>query len=96
MRSDQQNENSQDPALNVTGAEAGELKSTDSSAPSSLECRSTGPRTQSGKDRSKQNSFKHGIFSKEVVLKSESQADFCVLLITLNDYFLLGLSVRCP
>jgi hypothetical protein len=41
--------------------------------------RSTGPRTQQGKERSKRNSITHGIFSN-VVLKSESQADFDALL----------------
>src|SRR5258706_3607238 len=41
--------------------------------------RSTGPRTQQGKERSKRNSIKYGIFSSVVVLKSESQADFDAL-----------------
>ena len=36
----------------------------------------TGPRTQQGKDRSKHNALRHGIFSKVAVLKSESQAEF--------------------
>jgi hypothetical protein len=43
-------------------------------------CKSTGPRTQQGKERSKHNAITHGIFSKAVVLKSESQADFDALL----------------
>jgi hypothetical protein len=46
--------------------------------------RSTGPRTEQGKERSKRNSITHGIFSN-VVLKSESQADFDALLKALYD-----------
>src|ERR1700682_6504753 len=42
--------------------------------------KTTGPRTQLGKERSKHNAVKHGIFSKVVVLKGESQAEFDVLL----------------
>jgi hypothetical protein len=41
---------------------------------------STGPRTQQGKERSKRNSIKYGIFSDVVVLKSEPKADFDALL----------------
>lgn len=40
----------------------------------------TGPRTQQGKDRSKSNAITHGIFSKAVILKGESQTDFDALL----------------
>jgi hypothetical protein len=40
----------------------------------------TGPRTQQGKERSKRNAVTHGIFSKAVVLKGESQAEFNALL----------------
>jgi hypothetical protein len=47
--------------------------------------RSTGPRTPQGKERSKRNSIKYGIFSSVVVLKSESQADFDALLNNLLD-----------
>jgi hypothetical protein len=46
----------------------------------SLVRRGTGPRTQQGKDRSKGNAITHGIFSKAVVLKGESQSDFDALL----------------
>jgi len=41
---------------------------------------STGPRTPEGKERSKQNVLKHGIFSKVVVLKGESRAQYESLL----------------
>jgi hypothetical protein len=40
----------------------------------------TGPRTKQGKERSKHNAVTHGIFSKVVVLKGESQAEFDALL----------------
>jgi hypothetical protein len=40
----------------------------------------TGPRTQQGKERSKHNAVTHGIFSKVVVLKGESQTEFDALL----------------
>ena len=46
----------------------------------SLVRKATGPRTQQGKERSKHNAITHGIFSKAVVLKGESQADFDALL----------------
>lgn len=42
--------------------------------------RSTGPRTKQGKERSKRNSIKHGIFSKALLLESESAAEFDRLL----------------
>ncbi|HEX4166770.1 MAG TPA: hypothetical protein VHZ55_14995 [Bryobacteraceae bacterium] len=37
---------------------------------------STGPRTPEGKQRSSQNSFKHGLYSKALVLPHESAAEF--------------------
>jgi len=42
--------------------------------------RSGGPRTQEGKENSKHNALKHGIFSQVVVLQGESRADFDSLL----------------
>jgi len=41
--------------------------------------KSTGPRTQRGKDKSKNNALKHGMFSKPVVLEGESQSEFRAL-----------------
>ncbi len=38
--------------------------------------KSTGPRTQAGKDRSKRNGITHGIFCNQIVLSDESQNDF--------------------
>ena len=40
----------------------------------------TGPRTPRGKQNSKHNALKHGIFSKMVLLKGEPQAEFDALL----------------
>lgn len=45
----------------------------------------TGPRTQQGKDRSKNNALRHGIFSKVAVLNGESQGEFDSLLKKLRD-----------
>jgi hypothetical protein len=42
--------------------------------------RKGGPRTAQGKEQSKYNALKHGIFSKVVLLKSESRAEFDSLL----------------
>lgn len=44
----------------------------------------TGPRTAAGKERTKNNALKHGIFSKAVFWGSESQPIFDALL---NEYF---------
>jgi hypothetical protein len=45
--------------------------------------KSSGPRTPQGKERSKQNALKHRIFSKAILLKGESRADFQSLRIGL-------------
>ncbi len=47
----------------------------------------TGPRTQRGKQKSKSNALKHGIFSKVVLLKDEPQAEFDSLLRGLRNDF---------
>jgi hypothetical protein len=57
-----------------------EQSSTNLVGQSSVTRRATGPRTPQGKERSKNNAVRHGIFSRVVVLKSESQAEFDVLL----------------
>jgi hypothetical protein len=58
-----------------------------SAAKSSASRRATGPRTKQGKDRSKNNALKFGIFSKVVVLPGESPEEFNALLAGLRDYF---------
>jgi len=45
---------------------------------------STGPRTEEGKTRSSQNSLKHGVFAKTIVLPGESQEEFDTLLAGLH------------
>jgi hypothetical protein len=47
----------------------------------------TGPRTARGKERSKRNAVKHGIFSKIIVLPDESKAEFDSLLKGLHEDF---------
>jgi len=47
--------------------------------------KSTGPRTAQGKERSKLNALKNGLFSKAVLLKGESRAEYLSLLNGLRD-----------
>jgi hypothetical protein len=49
-------------------------------SPSLVPRKSTGPRTPQGKERTKRNALRHGIFSSVVVLKGESQVEFDALL----------------
>jgi len=49
--------------------------------------RATGPRTRQGKERSKYNALKHGVFSAQVVLPDESKAEFHALLDGLRNDF---------
>jgi hypothetical protein len=42
--------------------------------------KSTGPRTDSGKARSRRNSIKHGLLSKELVLNWEDEKEFSKLI----------------
>jgi hypothetical protein len=49
--------------------------------------KSTGPRTPQGKERSKFNARKHGLFSKAVLLKDESRAEYDALLNGLMEDF---------
>src|SRR6266481_2723488 len=48
--------------------------------------KSTGPRSAQGKQRSKYNALKHGIYSKAPLLKDESRARFQSLLHELQGY----------
>jgi hypothetical protein len=67
--------------IGTSGSAAGN----DRGSSSSLARTATGPRTPRGKDRSKRNALKHGIFSKMVLLRGESQSDFDSLLSGLRD-----------
>ena len=49
------------------------------------QARGRGPRTPQGKQKSKRNAQKHGIFSQAVLLKGESRADFDSMLSKLRD-----------
>jgi hypothetical protein len=53
----------------------------------SLAKAATGPRTSEGKNRSKYNAVKHGIFSKVLLVKDESKGEFDPLLDGLADHF---------
>jgi len=57
----------------------------DKARSSALADRATCSGRPAGKDRSKRNALKHGIFSKMVLLRGESQADFDSLLSGLRD-----------
>ncbi|MEO7145146.1 MAG: hypothetical protein ABI165_16740, partial [Bryobacteraceae bacterium] len=48
---------------------------------------STGPKTEAGKDASKNNAFKHGLTSKQIVLRSEDPEAFDQLRTGLIDEF---------
>ena len=49
--------------------------------------RAAGPRTRQGKEKSSRNSLIHGILSKAVVLKGESQDEYDALLNGLREHF---------
>jgi hypothetical protein len=69
-----------------TSIERDHLSSNSEIAPSTTSIRrGTGPRTLKGKDRSKQNATKHGIFSGSVVLKDESRSEYESLLRSLSE-----------
>jgi hypothetical protein len=76
-----QNLSSSEPTASRAPKNGSNGKSTASGPGStSIVCKPTGPRTQLGKERSKHNAVKHGIFSKVAVLNCESQAEFDALL----------------
>lgn len=52
-----------------------------------LASKAAGPRTKEGKERSKHNAIKHGIFSKIVLLKDESRSEFNAVLNGLRNDF---------
>jgi hypothetical protein len=56
-------------------------------APTERAQKSGGPRTQQGKENSKNNATTHGIFCKVAVTKGESRAEFQNLLNGLRNYF---------
>lgn len=74
------------PALEIERSSPQRLAGKKVSA-TSLARRITGPRTPQGKERSKSNALKHGIFSEAVVLKGESHAEYQSLLKGLQEAF---------
>src|SRR5229473_8309256 len=62
--------------------------SKENKSPSLVPRKSTGPRTPQGKERTKRNALRHGIFSSVVVLKGESQVEFDALLNGLRNCYL--------
>ena len=54
---------------------------------SSFTRRATGPRTPQGKERSKFNARKHGLFSKAILLQNESRTEYDALLDGLMENF---------
>jgi hypothetical protein len=58
----------------------GERPEAGTAAPIPIVRKTTGPRTELGKRSASRNAMKHGVFSKVVVLESESKAEFGKLL----------------
>lgn len=65
---------------NTSGNKSAAATAESVAASSSHTRRATGPRTLQGKERSKFNARKHGLFSKAVVLHDESRAEYDALL----------------
>jgi len=65
---------------NSSGNKSGAAMAANLATSSSATRRATGPRTPQGKERSKFNARKHGLFSKAVFLKDESRAEYDALL----------------
>ena len=61
---------------NKTGAAAGSAPMQQELVAGRRKVKGTGPRTESGKQRASRNALKQGIFSKAVVLKGESRAEY--------------------
>ncbi len=65
---------------NTSSNKSGAATAANLATSSSLTRRATGPRTPQGKERSKFNARKHGLFSKAVLLHDESRAEYDALL----------------
>src|SRR5713101_3713054 len=72
---------------NSSGNKSGAATAANFAIPSSLTRRATGPRTPQGKERSKFNARKHGLFSKAVLLQDESRTEYDALLNGLVENF---------
>ncbi len=65
---------------NSSGNKSGAATGANFATSSSFTRRATGPRTPQGKERSKFNARKHGLFSKAVLLQDEPRAEYDALL----------------
>src|SRR6266851_3764692 len=65
---------------NTSGNKSGAATAANLATSSSLTRRATGPRTPQGKERSKFNARKHGLFSKAILLHDESRTEHGALL----------------
>jgi hypothetical protein len=65
---------------NTSGNKSGAATAANLATSSFLTRRATGPRTPHGKERSKFNARKHGLFSKAVLLQDESRSEYDALL----------------
>jgi hypothetical protein len=88
------NGNGSQPSSGGTGIPLRELRQAATSKSAKVERtdrpslhKSTGPRTPQGKERSKFNARKHGLFSKAVLLQDESRAEYDALLNGLMEDF---------
>lgn len=72
---------------NSSGNKSGAATAANFATSSSLTRRATGPRTPQGKERSKFNARKHGLFSKAVLLQDESRTEYDALLDGLMEDF---------
>jgi hypothetical protein len=75
------------PAASRSPKNVSEVLTAGGPGPTRLVRKGTGPRTEQGKNRTKYNALKQGIFSKAVVLEGESRHDFDALLNGLCDDF---------
>ncbi len=92
MKAVKQNESGEElqPRTGRSSVDESDLKMAGGSEPIAIERsqlrsspvtrRATGPRTPAGKERSKRNALKHGIFSNVVLLEAEQRAEFGALL----------------
>jgi len=72
---------------NSSGNKSGAAMAANLATSSSATRRATGPRTPQGKERSKFNARKHGLFSKAVLLQDESSTEYYALLDGLMENF---------
>jgi hypothetical protein len=80
-------ENSKAGINNSSGNGSGPATKGSAATSSAVARRAAGPRTKRGKERSSQNSLKHGIFSRATILDDEQWVQFDSLLQGYREYF---------